>query len=384
MKKVYFPNLNGIRFIAAFLVVVHHIEQLKGLYRLPNLCHNKSVEMIGGLGVTLFFVLSGFLITYMLFVEKEHVGTIDVKSFYVRRILRIWPLYFFVLLLAFFLLPEVQSLSFPVYSQYLPNDFANKLLLFIVFLPNVAMLIYPPVPFASQAWSIGVEEQFYLLWPLLMKFFRNSFVVLLSVIFFYWLMEISIYVTLLYKKSGAYHDKAIFFKNFLEYTRINCMAIGGIGSYLLFKNNGCLIYLYSKITQCLAYLSVLLLIGYAVKIPYLNNEIYSILFIIIILNLATNCRSIFSLNNKFFDYLGKISYGLYMYHPLAIIISIVMFVNLKNNIKFFPYGNIFIYSTSVLLAILISSLSYEFFEKYFIKKKINFSNIVSGDNAKVV
>lgn len=382
MNKIYFPNLNGIRFFAAFLVVVHHIEQLKGLYRLPNMCHNKTFEIIGGLGVTLFFVLSGFLITYLLFAEKDLLGTIDVKSFYVRRILRIWPLYFLIVILSFFLLPQIQQLNFPVYSQSLPKEFANKLLLFIVFLPNVAMLIYPPVPFASQAWSIGVEEQFYLLWPLLMKFFRNSLLVLFSVIIFYWFMEILLYTILWYEKDGSFHDKAIFLKNFLEYTRINCMAIGGIGSYIVFKKKSFLIYLYSRATQIIVWISLLLLTIFAVNIPYVNNEVYSILFLVIILNLATNSKSIISFNNDFFEYLGKISYGIYMYHPLAIVITIVVFMGLKSKTQFELYHNFLIYSASILITILFSSVSYEFFEKSFIRKKIKFSNIISGENTK--
>ena len=61
MNKIYFPNLNGLRFIAALLVIIHHVEQLKGVFGLPYF-DNTFVLMIGKLGVILFFVLSGFLI----------------------------------------------------------------------------------------------------------------------------------------------------------------------------------------------------------------------------------------------------------------------------------------------------------------------------------
>jgi peptidoglycan/LPS O-acetylase OafA/YrhL len=82
MNKVYFPNLNGLRFFAAFSVMLYHFFG-EGLIN-------------GHYGVVLFFVLSGFLITYLLFEEKEKFGKIEIKKFYFRRILRIWPLYYLV------------------------------------------------------------------------------------------------------------------------------------------------------------------------------------------------------------------------------------------------------------------------------------------------
>lgn len=383
MKKVYFPNLNGIRFIAAFLVVIHHIEQLKNLYGLPNYWSNKSVGIIGGLGVTLFFVLSGFLITYMLFVEKEHVGTIDVKGFYVRRILRIWPLYFFIIILAFFVLPNFNQLDMPIYSQYVPYEFTSKLLLFIAFLPNAVILLYPPVPFASQLWSIGVEEQFYLIWPVLIKIFKKPIFLLCSVVVIYWLIKIMIHNALQYQPSGSFHDKILFLKSFIEYTRINCMAIGGVGAYILYeKKYKILNFFYSNITQVIVYISVFMLIGFGISIPYLNDEIYSILFMLIILNLSSNKSTVISINNVIFDYLGKISYGLYMYHPLAIVFVIVMVIRTTSGTMFYSYSNFIIYFASISTTIFISSVSYELFEKFFIKKKISFSKIISGENAR--
>lgn len=383
MKKVYFPNLNGIRFIAAFLVVIHHIEQLKNIYHLPNHWGNKTVGIIGGLGVTLFFVLSGFLITYMLFVEKSHVGTIDVKDFYIRRILRIWPLYFFIVILAFFVLPDFHQLDVPRLSQYIPYDFTNKLILFAVFLPNAALLLYPPVPFASQLWSIGVEEQFYLIWPVLIKFFKKPVFLLGSVVVIYWLLKIILHNVLQNQETGSLHDKTLFMNGFIEFTRINCMAIGGFGAYFLYtKNDYFLKFFYSNIVQVIVYFAVFILIGFGINIPYLNDEVYSLLFMIIIVNLASNKMTVISINNAIFDYLGKISYGLYMYHPLAIIIAIVLVIETTVGTAIYAYNNYLIYFFSIATTIFISAVSYELFEKFFIKKKVFFSRIISGENAR--
>ena len=111
MKKyrIHFNNLNGLRFLAALMVVICHIEQNKKGFLLPNL--RALVKHLGVLGVDLFFVLSGFLITILLLKEKEIFKKIEYKKFYLRRILRIWPLYYLVVILSLFVLPNIPFLS---------------------------------------------------------------------------------------------------------------------------------------------------------------------------------------------------------------------------------------------------------------------------------
>jgi len=92
-RIIHFPNLNGLRFLAALLVIIHHIEQLRSILGLPNHWNNVSILRFGDEGVTLFFVLSGFLITYLLLAEREKFGHLAIGKFYFRRVLRIWPLY---------------------------------------------------------------------------------------------------------------------------------------------------------------------------------------------------------------------------------------------------------------------------------------------------
>src|SRR5688572_27055191 len=107
-QKIYFPNLNGLRFIAAFLVIIHHIEQLKSFSNIDNYWGTVPfIDIIGKLGVVLFFVLSGFLITYLLLAEERSFKRISIVKFYIRRMLRIWPLYFLIILLAFAVLPGI-------------------------------------------------------------------------------------------------------------------------------------------------------------------------------------------------------------------------------------------------------------------------------------
>ncbi|MBC8112643.1 MAG: acyltransferase, partial [Verrucomicrobia bacterium] len=146
----YLPNLQGVRASAAIVVVISHIELHKG-EKLAHLIPPSIYLGIGQLGVTIFFVLSGFLLTYLLLSEKEKKGIVKLQDFYIRRILRIFPLFYLVLFLGYFVMPNFyeenpQSLSI---QSFLLNAF---------FLTNVAFIKDLTPVGVSQLWSIGVEE----------------------------------------------------------------------------------------------------------------------------------------------------------------------------------------------------------------------------------
>ena len=113
-NQLYFKGLNEIRALAAFSVIFHHLELykfrigIKSLFDFPQL--NYFIANLGKNGVFLFFVLSGFLITYLLLQEKQTTGKISILKFYGRRIVRIWPLYFIILLIGFCFLPFIYNL----------------------------------------------------------------------------------------------------------------------------------------------------------------------------------------------------------------------------------------------------------------------------------
>ena len=375
-SSVYFENLNAIRFIAASLVVFHHIEQFKAIFGLPNFWNNEVVFIIGKLGVILFFVLSGFLISYLLYKEKELTNTIGIKNFYVRRILRIWPLYFLIILLALFLFPHIDFFSIPgVTKEMVFQNLTFKLLLYVFFLPNLVLNIYGTIPFASPTWSIGAEEQFYLIWPVLNKYFKNKYVLIFSVILIYRLIK----RYMLYLPNS---DFTIIFKGFWQSTPIQCMAIGGFFALIVYDtkskfSNKLKHILYSKLLQWSVLILTVFFIFNAFQIYFFHYEFYSILFGILIMNFAANPKRIFSMENKILNYLGKISYGLYMFH------SIVIVVVIKICQHFNWSSNFIIYPLTFILLILVSSISYTFFEQYFINKKIKFTTVLSGDSVKI-
>lgn len=378
-KNIFFPNLNGVRFIAAMMVVVHHIEQIKGWYGYSSLYKDNIYGTnLGGLGVALFFVLSGFLITYLLLVEKRDSGTICIKDFYIRRILRIWPLYFLIVVLAFIIIPVFfKSIVIANFLTMLNVDYYKKLAMYVFFIPNIALISSYPVLFASQAWSVGVEEQFYAIWPLLVKLFKKPIIIMTIIVIFY--LIINLLFDNLISKTGGRGSKFFIYREFFLITRIDCMAIGGMCATISLKKNKFYEIITNKIMQLIVYLIAIVLIYHEFPFKGLGHLPYAALFGIIIINLATNDGTILRLKNSVFEYGGKISYGIYMFHGLGIILSFLLYKRL--NVKFGMIGtNLALYGVSIGLTLLLSAISYQFYEKYFLVKKIKFSSIVSGDN----
>lgn len=160
------PELDVLRSLAFLVVFLHHaLPQSRGPYELAGLPRAAAewlaaAVLAGAYGVDLFFCLSGYLITEILMRESRSSGSIDVRAFWIRRILRIWPLYFAFLFLTRTLVPLI-----------LPNDHLSTphLLAFLGFAGNwsTAILGYPP-SVAAPLWSVSIEEQFYLVWPVLL------------------------------------------------------------------------------------------------------------------------------------------------------------------------------------------------------------------------
>jgi peptidoglycan/LPS O-acetylase OafA/YrhL len=358
-KTVFFPNLNGLRFIAALLVVIDHIESMKLCFLLPNRTEIPFFYALGKLGVVLFFVLSGFLITYLLMAEQQATRTISIKKFYARRILRIWPLYFLIVIFALWIAPHLYIFQIPYFESSLGrgDDAIIAVLMFALF-SNGVLAWYGSVPFAVQSWSIGTEEQFYLIWPWLVKLCRNKLVAFIAVIVAYNGCK---YLLMALRSHWPIAQKIL---DFWYYFNIDCMAIGAIAAYLLFtKKETVLKWVFHPVTQWSIYAIVLGLIGFGIKFPHFHFEIFSLLFAVILLNLAANPRSVLNLQYPWLDYLGKISYGIYMYHFIAITL-VLQWLTAKG------WANDWlIYPGSIGATILLSALSYHGFEIWFLRIK---------------
>jgi len=372
----YFPNLNGVRFIAAFSVLFHHLEQVKEVFGLPNMYHHYFIKNMGKLGVGLFFVLSGFLITYLLLQERGKYGNVSAKDFYVRRMLRIWPLYFLIVLLSFFVFPEISLFHEANHDTYYYDaNIYKRLSLFMLVLPNLAMIFYGSPYLCSQTWSIGVEEQFYLLWPWivmstgLIQFLKPIFTYILGLVLLFWF-----YMTFVTGTGSDWAQMKTTILFFLSQFRILTMVIGGLGAYLIYHDKQTILQvLYRREVQWLVYSVLILMLATGVNIPGFNLETYGLFFCYFIVNVASNPKSIISLEQPVVHYLGKISYGLYIYHIAVTVVCInVMNRLLGNTLPMLPY-NIILYTATILLSVGVAALSFRYFEKPFLTIKDRFN-----------
>lgn len=151
------PALDGMRAVAVFLVIFYHF----GFDRVP-----------GGLGVLIFFVLSGFLITWLLLKENESTGEVSIRGFYIRRALRIFPAFYcFWLGTAALLVLTHRAVDWPHALSalcYTSNYYQG--------------IVRPPDSFVSHTWSLAIEEQFYLVWPGIFYLFCNRLKTLIGMV----------------------------------------------------------------------------------------------------------------------------------------------------------------------------------------------------------
>lgn len=389
-SKVYFPGLNGLRFFAAFAVVITHIELVKHFQGYPTFwIENTSNELTltnvlqkfafaaGGLGVYFFFVLSGFLITYLLLVEKQKTGTVAVKKFYWRRVLRIWPLYYLIVILGFFVIPYFTTGGLNFSNRELNENYGLNLFLYLIIFPNIAHSMFNPVPLISQTWSIGVEEQFYIIWPLLAKKAKNIFKALIAV--FIVMIGIKVILLLLFK-LGFGSKTLMIIKKFFAMSKIECMTIGGMGAYLLFKHQEKFKKIvYHPIVLPLSIIGIPVLILFTPA--FLQDGIhlvYSFLFLFIIANVSGNPNSFLKLENKVYQFLGKISYSIYMYHFMLIPAVFFMFKKIGLTPSNEPLTQLIIYISVTGLTVLVSWLSFTYFEGWFLKLKSKYTIVKSG------
>ncbi len=304
-------------------------------------------------GVMLFFVLSGFIITWLLVREQEATGGIDRPAFYMRRVLRIWPVYFLVLL--------VSGLLFPFTPGW------DTLLLCAAGLPNIAKAFDIGWEASPQIWSIGVEEQFYLLWPWVLPALPKRWVVpsLLGFFLVWTVLPIMVDHALsdIPVDTGWRRVAYLFFYG----AKFNSMALGGVLGYLFATKHPVLRWLASPVV---AYGSAVLAFvpwftGHTW--PWFQDEVYSVLFAFVVLNAASG-QYPRSLDHGPLDLLGRISYGFYMYHWIALLLIMSVLDHTRGMMRYdlLLYGGVFGFT------ILVSWLSYIGPERYFQRLRSRF------------
>ncbi|MBS1668476.1 MAG: acyltransferase [Bacteroidetes bacterium] len=362
-KANWFPGLNGLRFLAAALVVLMHIHNNMGLQGLPQL-PAWPVLFKGLTAVSFFFVLSGFLITYLLLQEQKNTQTISIRAFYLRRVFRIWPLYFIVIVAGvFFYWKIVPAMHMSFESDY-PHGLA--IALYVFFLANLMNSLYHVGGMLHITWSIAVEEQFYLFWAPLSKKFQNKMP---------WLITM---VTLTSLTLHALNTFNVFhcskgMQAFIGTLQFHYMGFGAGFAWLLFNRKEWLLQLPIFSNKVLQFLCLGALIAYFLF--YMKSFVgdllspipLALLFGWLIISVSSNPKSIVGLENRPLNYLGKISYGIYMYHMPMVYATTFFFKKyffLTKGPLYFPLFFLMVF----LLVIVIASFSYFYVEQPILKR----------------
>ncbi|HSB92378.1 MAG TPA: acyltransferase [Flavitalea sp.] len=378
--KIFFPNLDGLRFISFFVVFLYHCYMSFFSYLKKSDPDTFSIIKLlfghGNLGVNFFFVLSGFLITYLLIREKELKGKIHVGNFYIRRILRIWPLYFMCLAIGFLVFPAFKSFMGEPYSEP-----ANAWY-YLFFAANFDyMHIWPSMPNAlmlSVLWSVAVEEQFYLTWPLILgaiSLRRYKFV-------FPAIMLFSLVFRSFYTSST---EEVYAVRYFHTFSVIGDMALGGLFAYLCSYESK-----FKKFVVEMPKAIIAIIYVAAIGISIFKHVIFTsgvpviferlvigFFFGMIILEQNFSRKSFFKMGQfKTISKLGVYTYGLYCLHLIGMYLSqkLTTALQLDQTRTMVAYGSVLV---ALLFSIGISLASYHFFEKWFLTIKSKFAVIVT-------
>lgn len=339
LNQKKYPSLNGLRGISILLVVFDHYNDLyHGYFR--------SIAHFGTLGVDVFFVISGFLITTLCIKEKVLTGTISLKNFYIRRVYRILPVaYLYIVIIAI--------VNFACHLHMSIMSFIGAAL----FLANISYFRKTQFDWnLGHYWSLSVEEQFYILFPI---FIKKRFSVFVCIVLFipFALLFISYLQTFIPILNFELLSSAIRYLN-----KFQGISIGCLFSILMFKG-----YLkFGKLNLVVTIISIFLIfyIGFDyaeyLRATFFNLIVSALIGFVVINNVAYKNNFIYKfLNFKLLSWIGILSYSIYIWQQMFL-----------SNDSRFPMAK---YPVNLLFLIAIPILSYYFYEQYFLKLKARFS-----------
>lgn len=362
------PGLDGLRAVAYLLVFFFHARYLE----------------VGWIGVQFFFVLSGFLITGILLDMKKSLPTGGYfLKFYGRRFLRIFPLYYFYLLLMAGLTAWLISISYrPSYMETSAEQIRYAALYAYNFM--LATVNHEPAFYLEHLWSLSLEEQFYVFWPLVILFVPERFQkrLFLALIALGPIFRIAFYVIHASGEFRIFHPSVSEALYPLPFTHVDALAFGAyISRYTIPKAKGQfyillgLIPLIGFATQYLAtgQFGVFSAFGY----PLLMSEGYQFIWGYSLLNyfFAVTIQAVAGqgMFNRFLEwspmrYMGKISYGLYVFHqPIIWFAFDIQELGVEKSLVK-PFAAVIAFFGTLLVA----SLSYHLLEKPILNLKDRF------------
>jgi len=364
-KIKYFKELNALRFIGFVGIFFGHVFFSNDIEIVNSKIYSSLYsygKILGFISIDSFFVLSSFLITWKGLEELKITKKFEFKNFLIRRSLRIWPLYFLVILLGFLI--EFMKSYYTQDISSLPSFWS-----FILFILNFDIIKngYEFLFFMVFMWSISVEEQFYIFWALVLKWFQNH------------LLKVSLLIILISIIFRIYFIDDSLNLNFHTVSALGNFGVGALAAIAAFNNSILITKIrdFSKTQIVIIYLISLLIF---IAIPSLQNHdlfiviqrvLFSFVFAFIILEQTYCQQSIFKLSRiKYFNFFGKISYGLYCYHGIMITIVLKFSDYFSESL----FTSIFIFPTLIFCGtLLFSHLSYKFFESKILKLKTKYT-----------
>ncbi len=374
IRLFHIPGFDTLRFFAASAIIFCHIELVKYYRGLPALVSETTIYETGKLAVGAFFALSGFLITRLLIQEQSKHGNISLRNFYMRRILRIWPLYYLILLLVFFLLPHFQIFQLPVQSAELQNNLVLKLIFCLLLLPQMLLVKFGPIPGAEQLWTIGTEEIFYFLWPLLLSKTKHALRWAGLIIISYLVIRFS-----LYQFSGHApwrQHPGLLYRTYLVlyYNRIDCLLLGAGAAILTYNQHKWWLALVGHRLLCIIVTaSTLLLFIMGVNFMPIDYFFYSLAFAWLISAIAV-AHFKKPAQTFFTEKMGRVSYGIYLWHFIIVLLAFAAKDFFYPRPQEHPIINqVFLYVFAYLFSYLAALVSHYYFETYFLQLKEKFS-----------
>lgn len=361
--KFKFDNLDSIRTIAFFGTFLAHAFPSED----PSMLNNSIIKFANyfrelfSFGVPVFFVLSGFLISFLMLKEQETPTSFSIKNFYIRRVLRIWPVYYATIIFGFFIFPLLRKVIL-----HEPTSETASLLNYIFYLSNFDQIYKNALPFGvglGPTWSVSVEEQFYLIWPIFLLLFPKKMFIYPILI----LMSLSLIFTPILNLPSK-HTLFCFIY----------LTSGALFAYLSFYYKEFI----TKIVSISSFWFVLSVVAIILLIQFGLNNPFAIIAVWMIAVLTGYCIVFQCFSGRLplkkiapLEALGKYTYGLYLYHSICIFIVYSLIYKVlkfeENSINIALTVPVF----SLALSLIVSYLSYEYYEKTFLRLKERFSKV---------
>ena len=316
----------------------------------------------GHLGINLFFVLSGFLITYLLLWEQKKSGKINLANYLMRRTLRVWPLYFLIIIFGFFVFPRLPYGIETIHELW-------RYALFLANFDELLVGLNDSINFLTAIWTVAVEEQFYIVWGLLIGLFafrkKSMYIIFFSLIILF---------SIGFRMMNYNEPRMLYFHTFAV---MSDLGIGGLIGLLAFQNKIQRFFEnISRLTIIVTYLVGLALILFENLIFHgalvsIARIVPGVFFAFVILEQVYSKKSFLKIDRiPLMKYSGDISYGFYMFHCIAIYYWAMIFsdYHFTEHLYQFIVYLLVVFASTYLAAM----LSYRFFELPFLRLKKKF------------